>query len=118
MTLTASDEINRLDEIEAGDKVNVTYVSSLAAELRAPTEAELTMPWVVVTDEARTMAGETPAGAVARTIRAICTIEGMNRVLGTVMIEDPRGNYHVIGDVQPENLEGLTLGADGHHHLH
>jgi hypothetical protein len=46
-----------------------------------------------------------------RVVRAVCTIEGMNRVTRTVMIEDPRGKYHVIGDVDPARLVGLTLGT-------
>ena len=46
----------------------------------------------------------------ARIIRAVCTIEGMNRILGTVTIKDPRGKLHVIGDVEPAKMEGVTLG--------
>ena len=45
-----------------------------------------------------------------RMIRAVCTIEGMNRVLGTVTVEDTRGNLHLITDVEPEKMEGVTLG--------
>ena len=43
-------------------------------------------------------------------IQAVCTVEGMNRVLGTVTIMDPRGKLHVIGDVEPEKMEGVLLG--------
>ena len=106
----AGEDITRLEEIEVGDGIRATYVTALAAELREPTEAELMMPWVVVTDEARTVEGETPAGGMARTIRAVCTIEGMNRLTRTVMIQDPRGLAHVIGDVQPETFPLLSLG--------
>jgi hypothetical protein len=34
----------------------------------------------------------------------------MNRILGTVVIKDPRGMVHVIEDVEPEKMAGVTLG--------
>ena len=37
-------------------------------------------------------------------------IEGMNRVLGTVTLMDPRGKLHLLGDVEPGKMEGVTLG--------
>jgi hypothetical protein len=43
-------------------------------------------------------------------IRAVVTIEGMNRELGVVTIKDSRGKLHIIGDVEPEKMEGVTLG--------
>ena len=45
-----------------------------------------------------------------RAITAVCTIEGMNRVAGTVMIKDPRGKYHLIGDIEREEFEVRMLG--------
>ena len=35
----------------------------------------------------------------------------MNRVLGTVTVKDARGKLHVITDVDPANMEGVTLGT-------
>ena len=49
------------------------------------------------------------AGA-GRMIHAVCTIEGMNRLLGTVTIMDPNGKVHVIADVEPEKMANVTLG--------
>ena len=34
----------------------------------------------------------------------------MNRELGTVTLKDSRGKLHLIGDVEPEKFEGVTLG--------
>jgi hypothetical protein len=34
----------------------------------------------------------------------------MNRALGTVTVKDPRGTLHMIGEVEPEKMEGVTLG--------
>ena len=43
-------------------------------------------------------------------IRAVVTIEGMNRELGTATVKDSRGKLHTIGDIEPEKFDGITLG--------
>jgi hypothetical protein len=45
-----------------------------------------------------------------RVIRAVVTVEGMNRVSGTVTVKDSRGMVHIIGDVEPEKMEGVKIG--------
>jgi hypothetical protein len=108
--LTAGPDVNRLKELVVGDTVTATYLTSIAAELREPTEEEKMSPFVEITDQVRTESYELPGGAVARIIRAVCTIEGMNRITRTVTIQDARGMVHVIGDVQMESFSLLTLG--------
>jgi hypothetical protein len=110
VTLTAGPDVNRLKELSVGDTVTATYLTSLAAELREPTEEEKMSPFVEITDQVRSESYELPGGAVARIIRAVCTIEGMNRITHTVTIQDARSMVHVIGDVQPEAFAMLTLG--------
>ena len=110
VTLTAGPEVNRLQELTIGDTVIATYLTSIAAELREPTEEEEMAPFVEITDQVRAESYELPGGAVARIIRAVCTIEGMNRITRTVTILDARSRVHVIGDVQPESFGLLTLG--------
>ncbi len=110
VTVSVDPEIKRLAEFEVGDAIVATYMTSLAGEVREPTEEELAEPWLEL-DAAAIADMEMPPGvAGARVIRAVCTIEGMNRVTGTAMIQDPRGKYHVIGDIAPEKFEGRTLG--------
>ena len=110
ITMTAAEKVVKLEDVNVGDTIVATYFTSLESELREPTEEELAEPWVVLADAAQSEAGEQPAIGGARMIRAVCTIEGMNRVLGTVTIQDPRGKLHLIGDVEPEKMEGVTLG--------
>lgn len=110
VTLTAGPEIQRFDEFAAGDAIVATYVTSLAGEVREPTPEEQENPWQEL-DAAAVAGMEIPPGVAGmRVIKAVCTIEGMNRVAGTVMIQDPRGKYHLIGDVAAEKFEGRTLG--------
>jgi len=110
ITMTAAEQVVKLEDVNVGDTIVATYFTSLESELREPTQEELADPWVVVADAAKSEGDEQPAIGGARMIRAVCTIEGMNRVLGTVTIMDPRGKLHLIGDVEPEKMEGVTLG--------
>ena len=110
-TITAGENIERLEDFAVGDIVTTTYMASLEGEVREPTEAELAEPWVELDAAAKAGLDMDPGAIVGRVIQAVCTIEGMNRVTRTVMVRDPRGKYHVIGDVEPEKMEGVTLGT-------
>ncbi|GAB3276802.1 hypothetical protein [Parahaliea aestuarii] len=110
-TLSASDDIERLDEFAVGDVVVATYLEAFAAELREPTEQELANPWQEVDDAEIASLDELPAAAGVRVVRAVCSIEGMNRLLGTVTLLDPRDNYHTVTDVDPEIMPELRIGA-------
>jgi hypothetical protein len=109
-TVTVPEGASRLDEVNVGDRLVATYIAGLEGELREPTEEELAEPWVVVKEAGVADDENHPGVGAARVIRAVCTIEGLNRILGTVVIKDPRGKVHVIGDVEPEKMEGVTLG--------
>lgn len=110
MTLTATENVVKLEDVQVGDKVVATYLAALEGELRAPTEEELAEPWLVVEEAGVLNEGEAPGIGEARIIRAVCTIEGLSKELGQVTIKDSRGRLHVIGDVEPEKMEGVTLG--------
>jgi len=111
VTMTAGDHIERLAEFAVGDVVSTTYIASLEGELREPTEEEIANPWVELDGAAVATDEIDPGAMVGRAIQAVCTIEGMNRLTGTVTVRDPRGKYHLIGDVEPEKMEGVTLGT-------
>jgi hypothetical protein len=110
VTLTATEDVVKLEDVNVGDRLVATYIAALEGELRAPTEEEIAEPWVEVSDTGVSDDPEFRAVGEARAIRAVCTIEGMNRALGTVTIKDPRGKLHLIGDVEPEKMEGVSLG--------
>ncbi len=110
VTITAKEEVVKLEDVSVGDTLIATYLASLEGELREPTEEELAEPWVVLEDAGVLEDADQPTAGGARLIRAVCTIEGMNRLLGTVTVMDPRGKAHVIADVEPEKMAGVTLG--------
>jgi len=110
VTVTASEDIQRLDDFEVGDAIVATYMTSLAGEVREPTAEERENPWQELDAAAIADLDMPPGVAGLRVVKAVCTIEGMNRVAGTAMIEDPRGKYHLIGDIPRERFAGRQLG--------
>jgi hypothetical protein len=110
ITLKASEAVTRFDEFAVGDLVQATDSESLSGELRAPTEAELEAPWVELDGAAIAKENMAPAAGVGIIVRAVCTIEGLNRATRTVTVQDPRGLYHVIPDVDPAKMEGVNIG--------
>jgi hypothetical protein len=110
LTTIVDPAVQRLDEVEPGDLLVVGYIAALAAELREPTEEELENPWVEGVETGIADDDMAPGGALLSAVRAVCTIEGMNRLTGTVTILDSRGNAHVIGDVKAKRIEQLRVG--------
>ncbi len=110
VTIHAQEQIVKLEDVSVGDRLVVTYMEALEAEIRTPTEEELAEPWVVLEDTAVSEDAAQPAVMDARMVRAVVTIEGLNRPLGTATIKDSRGMLHILGDVEPEKMEGVTLG--------
>ena len=109
-TLQSQDRAIKLEDVNVGDTVVVTYLAALESELREPTEEEKAEPWVELEEEAVSEDPSLPGVADMRIIRAVVTIEGMNREFGTVTIKDSRGKVHIIGDVEPEKMDGVKLG--------
>ncbi|MDG2459597.1 MAG: hypothetical protein P8M73_01835 [Luminiphilus sp.] len=110
VTLSAREDGVDLSKIAPGDTIIADYVASIEAEVRAPSAEEEANPWVVMGEMGRTEddAALTAAGA-ARLIRAVCTIEAMDRA-GNVMIKDTRGRMHTVGGVEMSKLDNVRLG--------
>ena len=110
VTLSAREDGVDLSKVAPGDTIIADYVASIEAEVRAPTAEEEANPRVVLGEMGRTADDDsmTAAGA-ARLIRAVCTIEAMDRN-GNVMIQDARGRMHTVGGVETEKLDNVRLG--------
>lgn len=108
VTLTAREDGVDLSKIVPGDTIIADYVASVEAEVRAPTEEA--NPWVVLGEMGRTAdESEMTAAGAARLIRAVCTIEAMDRN-GNVMIKDARGRMHAASGVEMSKLDNVRLG--------
>lgn len=110
VTIHAQEKLVKLEDVGVGDRLIVTYIEAIEGEIREPTEEELAEPWVVLENVLVSDDGAHPGIADTQMIRAVVTIEGLNRELGTVTIKDSRGIVHVIAGVEPEKMEGVTLG--------
>ena len=47
-TINATENVVKLEDVNIGDRLVVTYLAALESELRAPTAEELAEPWVVM----------------------------------------------------------------------
>lgn len=108
-TFPVDPAVKRLAEFKVGDAVTLDYYASLAAELRAPTAEETAEPLVVIKDAARAETGA-PAAEAYRIIRAVVTIEGLDRPTGTATVKGPRGNYFAVKVKDPAILPKLRIG--------
>jgi hypothetical protein len=110
-TLQSQDKAIKLEDVKVGDTVVVTYLAALESQLREPTAEEIAEPWVELEEEVISDDAALPGIADMRVIRAVVTIEGMNREFGTVTIKDSRGKLHIIGRrAWPDSGHGILAG--------
>lgn len=109
-TLTAGDEVERFGELAVGDIIKLEFWSYIRAEFRAPTEAELAEPLVLIAEEGKTELDSPPGAAIGALVQAIVTIEVINRPYMNVVVRGPRGNYVTIPVEDPSLLEELQIG--------
>ncbi len=109
-TVTADPRVKRLNEIEIGDVVSAGYLTSLAFELREPTPEELVTPLVILDDVAIVPEDIDPAAGAIRMIRALCTIEGLDRQTMTAKLLGPLGGYNIVNVADAENLPKMRIG--------
>lgn len=105
----ASEDIERLEEMSVGDRVNVKYKVTMAMELRAPTEEELAEPFVYLDKQLRATTTQ-PAGVEVQTIRAVTQIVGIDLPSETATLMGPYGNLLVVQAEDPATLATLGIG--------
>ncbi len=108
-TFTVDKRVQRLNEINVGDRVTADYYISIAGELRPPTQDEKDHPLVLLEGGARAPKGTDPAGGVLRAFRVVTTVKGLDLTAQTVTLEGPMGNQLTIRARHPENLKKLKL---------
>jgi len=110
VTFIAGPEVKRLDEVNVGDLVTADYYMSFVAELREPTAEEKEHPLEFTEVGGRAKEGE-PAAAGARQLKAVTTIEALNRPAQTVTVTGPYRRYLLTARVaDPSRLEQLRIG--------
>jgi len=109
-TFAVDKSVQRLNEAKVGDKVSVDYYVGFNAEVRKPTAEEQQNPLVVVEAAGRAGPDAAPAAGAVRHIRAVVTIEGLDRPTQTVTVKGPRGKYFVARVADPSRLEQVHIG--------
>jgi hypothetical protein len=112
VTITADKSVKRFNEVKAGDVVQATYYQSVAAELREPTAEEKANPLTVESGSGRASESSAPAGGVARRVKAVTTIESIDRSAQTITVKGPRGNTVTAKVEHPENLAKMQVGQN------
>lgn len=102
-TFTADEAIERFDEIEVNDVISFDYWTYILAEFRAPTEEELAEPILIIAEAGKAPEGVDPAAAVGAIVRAVVTIEALNRPYMMAVLKGPGGNYITI------DVEDVTI---------
>jgi hypothetical protein len=110
VTVKAGPDVERFDEISVGDIINFDYYTYLKAEFRAPTSEELAEPLVVMEGEGKATEGEAPAAAMGAMVKAVVTIEILNRPQMLATVEGPNGNYLTIPMTDAAFMEKLHIG--------
>jgi Cu/Ag efflux protein CusF len=108
--LSVDKRVKRLDEIKAGDKVELDYYVSLASEIREPTAEEKENPITVLAIAAKAPPGTAPAAGGLRQIKAVVNVVRIDRSAEMVTLKGPLGNSLTIKVLDPSRLEKVNVG--------
>ena len=110
VTMTASEAVERFDEIAVDDVITFDYYTYMMAEFRQPTPEELAEPIVVIAEGGKAPEGMDPGAVVGAVVKAVVTIEVLNRPYMLATIRGPRGNYMTLDVEDAALLEKLHIG--------
>ena len=110
VTLTASDAVERFNEIEVGNRITFQYYTYIKAEFRKPTEEELAEPLMVLAEGGKAPEGMDPAAIVGAVVKALVTVEILNRPSMLATVKGPRGNYLSINMEDEALMQKLHIG--------
>ena len=109
-TFTAGEEVERFNEIAVDDIVQFDYYTFIKAEFREPTAEELAEPIQMVAEAGKATDDMAPAGAVGAVVKAVVTIEALNRPSMMATVSGPEGNYVSIPMEDAEFMTKLHIG--------
>ncbi len=110
VTIIASDAVKRFDEIEVNDIIAFEFWTYMKAEFRKPTPEEEAEPIVMIAEAGKAPEGMPPGAVVGAVVKAIVTIEVLNRPFMLVTIKGPKGNFMTIEVEDPAILTELHIG--------
>jgi len=93
VTMTAGEEVERFNEIAVDDVIKFEYYTYLKAEFRDPTPEEVAEPIQMIAEAGKAPEGVDPAAAVGAVVKAVVTIEALNRPFMVATVSGPNGNF-------------------------
>lgn len=109
-TMTAGKELERFDEIAVDDIIKFDLYAYMKAEFREPTAEEIAEPIVIVEEAVKATKEDAPAGAVGAVVKAVVTIEALNRVYMIATVKGPEGNFLSIKMADKDLITKLHIG--------
>jgi hypothetical protein len=109
VTLSVSENLERINEIKPGDTVEAEYLTFLRADFRAPTAAEKAVPLVVLVEAGKAPKDVAPAGEVGAVVRAVVEVVGINLEGKEVAIRGPRGKFLIMPVEDESILKNLKI---------
>jgi hypothetical protein len=106
----ADEAVKNLPQVRVGDRVVGVRVQSLLIEVREATPEEETTPESVDALAATAEPGQKPAGLWLRQIKALYTIESIDKARGGGMLRDARGQSHFVKARDPAVLDRVDVG--------
>ncbi len=110
VTLTASEEVERFDEIKVGDSVLAEYLTFMRAEFREPTPEEKAVPLVILAEAGKAPEEADPAGLVGAVVKAVVEVVAIDTAEKRVAIKGPRGRFLVLPAEDEAVLNNLKVG--------
>jgi len=110
VTLTAGEEIERFDEIAVDDIMQFDYYTYIKAEFREPTAEELAEPVQMMAEGGKAPEGMDPAAVIGAIVKAVVTIEVLNRPNMVATVKGPNGNYVSIPMEDEKLITELKIG--------
>ena len=108
MVVQVSDRVKRLDEVNVGDQLLVSYTEALAWQVKPASKGA---PGVSAQDSVtRAKPDESPGGTVGRTTTVTATITAIDLANGTVTLTGPGGGSQTIKARDPANLKKVQVG--------
>lgn len=113
VTVEVDESVNSLKEIELGDFVSTDYWTYMKAEFRAPTPTEMKTPLEILTEGGKVLEGMSPSVVGGAVVKAVVSIELINRYNMAVTIRDLRGRYVTIPVFDRKLLRQFKVGKIG-----
>ena len=109
-TFRADEAVKNLPQVHVGDHVVGQLMESLAVEVRPATAEEKATPASITALAEGAELGQKPAGLFARQIKALYTIESIDKAAGGGTLRDADGDSHFVKVRDPSVLDRVKVG--------